>query len=189
MVRLLLKLLNAPGILLLACLAVGFQSSFFLTYPLNWLQPDILLVMVIWFALMREFTEGGVLTLLLGHLAEVHSSSPSGALLLSYMAVFLGVRLAARLLVIPEHRAWFRLTATATVVWRAVSLLVLAYLDQAGLQWRHTLMHLIPGAVSTALIGQWVYRFLEAYDHATFKSLRANQSLSDDLVLSESEGV
>jgi hypothetical protein len=186
--RIFLRLLNAPILFFLACLAVAFQSSFFLTEPLSWIQPDILLLMIVWLALKREFTEAGVLTLLLGHLAEIHSSSPSGTLLVSYMATFLLVRLSARLVVVPHHRDWFRLTLAASVIWRLASLLVLDYLDKAGLQWRHTLAHLIPGGVATAALGRWVYPAFDAFDRATHRNLRLEQRLSDDLKLAENEG-
>lgn len=188
MTRIFLRLLNAPILFLLACLAVAFQSAFFLAYPLNWIQPDILLLMVIWLGLKREFTEGGVLTLLLGHLAEIHSSSPSGTMLVSYMATFLLVRFSSRLVVIPHHRDWIRLTLAASVVWKLCSLLVLDYLDKAGLQWRHTLAHLVPGGIATAALGHWIYPAFDAFDRATHRNLRLEQRLSDDLKLAENEG-
>ena len=42
MTRLILKLLSGPMMFLLACLLLAFQSSFFLAFPLNWIQPDFL---------------------------------------------------------------------------------------------------------------------------------------------------
>ena len=189
MTKLFLKLLSGPLMILLACVLLAFQSSFFLSFPLNWLQPDFMLALVIWFTLKRDFTEGGILTLIVGQIAEIHSSAPSGTLLISYMAIFLGVQLASRLVVIPDFQSWIRLTLYSSIGWRISSLLVLAYLDKAGLQWKHTLLHLLPGAVSTGLAGLWLYPLLDRLDKFTHRNVRQEQQLSDDLRLQENEGI
>lgn len=189
MTRILLKLLSAPLMFLLACVLLAFQSSFFLDFPLNWIQPDFLLLLVIWFTLKRDFTEGGLMTLLVGHLAEMHSSSPSGTMLVAYMSIFLGVQFASRFVVIPDFQSWIRLTLISSAVWRLSSLAVLAYLDKAGIQWRHTLLHLLPGAAATGAMGIWLFPFLDKLDKLTHRNLRQEQQLSDDLRLQENEGI
>ncbi len=189
MTRLFLKLLSGPLMFLLACVLLAFQSSFFLAFPLNWIQPDFLLLLVIWFTLKRDFTEGGVMTLLIGHLAEMHSSSPSGTLLVAYMSVFLGVQFASRFVVIPDFQSWIRLTLFSSLGWRMASLAVLAYLDKAEIQWKHTLFHLLPGAVATGMAGLWLFPLLDRLDKLTHRNLRQEQQLSDDLRLQENEGI
>ncbi len=187
--RILLRMANAPLLYLMACLLVSIQSSLFLSFPLNWIQPDLLLALVIWVALKRGFIEGGVLTLLLGHLLELHSSSPQGTFMVSTMAVFLLVRLAAQIMILPNFQSWIRLTLVASIASKGVGLLVLVVLEKAGLQWKHTLIHLLPGAVTSAVAGTWIYRALDRLDHLTHKDLRREQRLSDDFRLLESEGV
>jgi rod shape-determining protein MreD len=189
MTRIILRLLNGPLMIFVVCLGAAIQSSLFLSFPLNWMQPDLLLLLVVWFSLKRSFTEGGILTLLLGQIAEIHSSSPSGALLLSYMLVYLGVRLASKLLVIPDFHSWIRLTLVSSAAWKFISLVVLAYLDKAGSQWEHTLVHLIPGAVTTGIAGLWIYPWLDRIDRITHKNQQMEQRLSDDLRLLENEGI
>jgi cell shape-determining protein MreD len=189
MTRIFLKLLNGPLMIFLTCMAVGIQSALFVSFPLNWIQPDLLILMVIWLSLKRSFTEGGVLTLILGEIAELHSSAPSGSLLIAYMTIYLGVRLASRLVVIPDFHSWIRLTLVSSGVWKATSLLVLAYLDKAESQWRHTLIHLLPSAISTSLLGLWIYPTLDRFDRWTHKNLKMEQRLSDDLKLVENEGL
>ncbi len=189
MTRIILRLLNGPLMVLLFCLGVAAQTSLFISFPLNWVQPDLLLLLVVWFSLKRDFTEGGVLTLILGGIAESHSSSPSGVLLLSYMTVYLGVRLASKLLVIPDFHSWIRLTLVSSAGWKIASLLVLAYLDKAAAQWQHTLVHLIPGALATGIVGLWIYPWLDRLDRLTHKNQQMEQRLSDDLRLLENEGL
>lgn len=187
--RILLRLANLPLFFILALLLISIQSALFISFPLNWLQPDLLLGLVIWMALRRGFIEGGTNALLLGYLLELHSSSPKGTFLASSMAVYLGVRLAARVVILPGFQSWIRLTMAASIVWKGVGLLVLAVLGKADLQWRHTLLHLLPGAVVTGLAGTWSYRILDRLDRATFKDPRLEQQLSDDLKLVENEGL
>ncbi len=189
MKRIILRVLNGPIMILLICAVVAVQSSLFISFPLNWIQPDILLLLVIWFSLKREFTEGGILTLILGQVAETHSSSPAGALLVSYMAVYLSVRLAAQLIVIPDFHSWIRLSMISSALWKLSSLLVLMTLEKASLQWRHTLIHLIPSAVTTGIVGLWFFPALDRLDRLTHKNLLLEQRLSDDLKLAENEGL
>jgi hypothetical protein len=189
MTRIVLRLANFPLLVLLACVLISVQSTLFISFPLNWLQPDLLLALVIWVALKRGFLEGGVLTLIFGYLLELHSSAPRGTFLSCTMFVFLGVRLAARVLVLPDFHSWIRLTLVASIGWKMAGLLVLAALDKADLQWRHTLIHLFPGAVMTGLAGTWTYRLLDRTDKATHKDLRLEQRLTDDVRLVENEGI
>ena len=64
MTRLLLRSLNSPALVLLALLGIAIQTSLFSFWPLSYVQPDIVLLLVIWCALRRQFFEGGVITLI-----------------------------------------------------------------------------------------------------------------------------
>ncbi|MEN9723211.1 MAG: hypothetical protein RJB38_1197 [Pseudomonadota bacterium] len=186
--RLLRQLLNTPGFLLIALVLTAIQSAVFISFPLNWLQPELLLCMVLWAGLKRSFTRGGILTLLVGHIAELHSTAPQGLFLCSMMAIFLGVRLASRVLVLPDFHAWTRLTLIASMAAKLVDLIVMAVLGKADSQWRHSLLHLFPDAVLTALAGIWIYRLLYWLDRITFQDLKTEKRLSDDWQLVENEG-
>ena len=72
MTRLILRALNAPLLLLLVTLGVAALSSLFTEYPLIYLQPNLVLIAVIWCALRRPFIEGGILTLIIAENAEIH---------------------------------------------------------------------------------------------------------------------
>ncbi|HTL12503.1 MAG TPA: hypothetical protein VL588_08455, partial [Bdellovibrionota bacterium] len=71
--KIILRHLNPAFLLILAVVGAAFQTSLFSFYPLLYLQPDLLLLLVVWCALRRKFFEGGILTLVLGDIAEVHS--------------------------------------------------------------------------------------------------------------------
>ncbi len=88
----LLRFLNAPFFVLIVAAAIAVQSTLFNSYPLWYFQPDLVLIAVIWCALRRTLTEGGLLTLVFALIVETHSSSPAGFFLCVYMALFLGIR-------------------------------------------------------------------------------------------------
>ena len=104
MTRLLLRALNAPALVLLALLGIAVQTSLFAFWPLTYLQPDIVLLLVIWFALRRALSfEGGVVTLLVSHdRGGSQRRALRASFMITYMLIYLGVRVAARLLVIPD---------------------------------------------------------------------------------------
>lgn len=181
--KIILRLLNGPSLIILVAIGIAVQSSLFNSYPFLYLQPDVVLIAVIWCALRRDFTEGGILTLLMGDIAELHSSSPQGLFLISYLAIYLGVRAANRLLVIPHFSSLIILTLCASVAWKLTNLAVLDLMGLSGNQWKHTLVLLLPGAVMQGVIGIWVYRWLEKFDWVTFKNERARQALEDELQL------
>ncbi len=167
--RIILRLLNAPGLVLLAAIAVALQTSLFAWKPISYFQPDFILLFVIWCGLKRDFFEGGVLTLIIADITEIHSSSPQGLFLISYMAVFLLVRLASKVLVIPGLSSWITLTLSLSVICRLVGLGIILALGASRNQWHQTLLTIFPGAVVAGLCGTFFYKWLEKYDALTFK--------------------
>jgi len=188
MIKLGLAYLNTPLILLLGLLGIGIQTSLFTTYPFNFLQPDVLLILVLWLALRRTFYEGGILTLLLAGAAESHSSAPHGVMLVAYMLVFLmtfGIR---RVFVLPDLTTLVFVALGATLVWKTSTLVTLAFLGLGAQQWRHTAMYFFPGAVIEGVLALWLARGLERFDWVTYKNPKARQLLEDELLL-EGEGL
>jgi rod shape-determining protein MreD len=180
-----LRFLNAPLLILIAILGVALQTTIFSSYPLLYLQPDLILLLVVWLGLKREFLEGGVLTLVLAEIAEAHSGAPRGLFLLSYMALYLAVRWASQMFLIQGLIAMVGLTLIASIFWKLFGLCILHVLERSSNQWRHTLALLLPGAVIEAALGIWVYRWLEYWDRITTKDPRSRKALQEDLQLDE----
>lgn len=176
MTRLFLRFLNSPALVLLALIGVAIQTSFFTFWILPYLQPDTVLIVVLWCALRRSFLEGGILTLILANFAEVHSASPGGLLMITYMMIYLLVRLASRLLVIPDLRSYQWVTVVAGITTKLLSLSIVYLLGMSVGQWDHILRFLIPGALMNALLGHWIYPALNRFDQKTFKYFRVNRS-------------
>lgn len=185
MTRIFLRYFNAPGLILLAIAAIAVQTSLFNIYPFIYLQPDLILLFVLWVALKREFIEGGILTLILAQLAEIHSSAPAGMYFTTYMLIYLIVKGLARYIMIASLTSMLGLTLFASIFWKLSGLGLLHLLGLSDNQWRHTLALLLPGAVMEVVVATWVYRWLDRYDWKTFKDPRARQLLDDELLLGD----
>jgi hypothetical protein len=186
MTRLILRALNGPALVLLTLIGIALQTSLFSFWILPYLQPDIVILMVIWCALRRDFVEGGILTLIISNISEVHSASPAGLFLISYMLVYLVVRFAARLFVIPDLSSFLLVTLLATALEKITNLCLLVLLGAQGTQVRHTLIYLFPVAIVNAVLGHWLYRWAEKFDWITYKNAQADRALEDELQLENS---
>jgi hypothetical protein len=187
MTRLILKALNTPILILCVAIGIGLQSSLFSSWPFFYFQPDVVLLAVVWSALRRGFIEGGIITLIISNMSEIHSATPQGTYMIAYMVVYLLVRASSRFLVIPSLFSYAMLTSFSSIAWKLVGLIVLYLLGTSGNQWRHTLTFLFLGAATEGVFSIWIYRWLEKFDWMTYKNIRAEQALEDELQL-DSEG-
>ncbi len=188
MTRIFLRILNAPILILLCIIGVALQTSLFRFYPLNYLQPDIILLGVIWFSIYRNFTEGGCLTLILADIAEIHSSTPQGVFLICYIAVNLLVRALSHWLVMRDLTSIVILTLGMSIFWKLSCLFVLYLFGLGPNQWKHTAALLLPGSIMAGVLSIWVYRGLEWFDRITYKDIHSKKFLEEEFEL-EGEGL
>jgi len=181
MTRIILKTLNPVFFVLLALAATGVQTSLFAAWPLNYLQPDLLLLGVVWFALRRDFLEGGILTLIFAEIAEVHSAVPQGAFLIAYMSTYLVVRAAALYFVIPDLYSLVTVALLCSIFSKLATTTVVALLLGNTAPWRNMIFLLFPGAAIVGVFGIFVFRWLEPLDFYTFKNRRAEHSIDEEL--------
>lgn len=184
MTRLILWALNPVFFSLMVVLAVGLQSAIFADYPLNLLQPNIVLLTVIWCALRRGFFEGGLLTLIFAYVAELHSASPQGAFLILYMAIYLLLRLAIAVLVVPTEGALVGLTLAISTIEKMILIFLFRTLVIPLGDWKEHLFTGVMGALVNASLGAWVFKWLDRFDWVTYKNAKARQLLENDLYLS-----
>lgn len=180
-----LRAWNLPGLILIVLFGVAIQTSLFSYYPFLYLQPDIVLLAVIWCSLRRSFFEGGVCVIIFANIAEVHSAVPQGVYLMAYMAVFFTIRVLARYVLLRKLSALVGLTLFSSIFWKLSVLLITYLLTDKSEQWRHTVALLLPGAVVQGAVSVWIYKAFEKFDWVTFKDPRARQSMEDEFHLSE----
>lgn len=187
MTRIILRALNSPLFILFVAIGVALQSSLFASWPLMYLQPDCVLLAVIWCSLRRNFEEGGILTLIFANISEIHSAAPQGVYLISYMLVYLVVRAATRFVIMPTAFSFAIITMLGSVFWKLTGLTVLYLLGVSANQWKHTLTYLFLGAAIEGLFALFMIRWLDKFDWVTFKNARAEHAMDGELQL-DSEG-
>lgn len=178
--RRVLSVLNIPIILTGALLAIALQTSIFSISLLRFLEPQSCLLILIWFALRRGFTEGGIVCLILGHIMELHSGAPRGFFLSVFMALYLSIRLLDRYTVFSSLRNLLWLTFATTVVFELANFALLRWLDAdptvtgatawLRLTWGFlgALLAALPRGAATALMGNWVYGWVQSLDRYCF---------------------
>ena len=181
--RTFLRLLNAPLFTLMVAFGVALQTTLFSTAWFYWFKPDFVLLAVFWVALRRPFTEGGILTLLFAHIAEIHSGSPQGVLLLCYLTLFLVTRLLIRLIVLPRLSSLVIASVVAGIFWQFFHLGVLHLIGLAHHQWRHTLLQIFPTSLVLFALARPIFQFFDRFDLATQRGLRSRIVLEDELLL------
>lgn len=187
MTRLFLRWLNPIAIFFMALFGIALQSSLFSFWVLPYFQPDVVLLLVLWCALQRGFLEGGILTLILADATEIHSSAPQGIFLITYMLVYLAVRLCDRLFVIPDVKAYATVSLLATVLAKIIPLLTLHLLGVPPAQWKQALVFIAPVAIVNGLLGRWLFQRLDRFDWITYKSPRSEQMLEDEMAIESLE--
>lgn len=187
MTRIILRLLNAPLLVLFVAIGIALQSSLFTFWPFIYLQPDFVLLVVVWCAFRRNFEEGGWITLMISNMSEIHSISPQGLHLISYMSVFLLLRIASKFLVISNIFSYSMSTVIGSLLFKVVGMIVLHLLGVNGVQWKHALAFLVFGSLVEGLFSIWVFRGLEKFDSVTFKSARLVHTSDEEIQLG-SEG-
>jgi H+/Cl- antiporter ClcA len=74
-------------------------------------------------------------------------------------------------------------TLISCVSWKLVGQILLYLLGVSVNQWKHTLAFMVLGAAIEGLFSIWVFQWLDKFDRATFKNLRAEQTMEDELQL------
>ncbi|MEK7690559.1 MAG: hypothetical protein AAB425_06025 [Bdellovibrionota bacterium] len=185
MKRIILRLFNAPFLILIAVMGTAIQTSLFVWKPIAVFQPQITLLLVLWCAFEREFLEGGILTLILANLAEIHSAAISGLYLVSYMSIFLAVRGSAKLMLVDQRNGRAVVAGFAALANSLILISVLHLLKSA--QFDVSVVSLVLSSLAQLPYAYFGFPLLRRFDWKTFKSDRAHQALEDESLI-EAEG-
>ena len=181
----LLKALNIPGIIVIALIAMALQGTLFNNSSLAFFQPDIILFLVLWLAMKRDFEEGGILTLVLGYLVELKSAAPRGIFLTNYMFIFLIARFLYKNFQVLNRRSLILVGIGASLFSRLDILFILYLLNKADNEWFHTLQLLAPTMIVHAALIPFVFKFLYRFDFWTLKNPEAEHRYERDFYLDE----
>lgn len=177
--------LNFPVLVAVVTLALALETALFHIVHFTAFQPDLWVIAVVWAALKRGFIEGGILTLVLAHIVEIHTASPQGLVLCTAMGTFLLIRWMAKLFVLPGQSAWVSLVILAGLLSRFSGLAILQSTGHAQVVWSDMLLRALPGLGVLGVIATWAFPRLERFDWVTFKNRRAKQALADEMPLED----
>ncbi len=181
----LLKAFNLPGLILIALTALALQGTLFNNASLAFFQPDMVLFLVLWVAMKRDFEEGGILTLIFGYLVEIKSGAPKGLFITNYMLIFLMGRFLYRNFQILNRRSLILVGIGASLFSRLDILFILYLLNKADNEWFHTLQLLAPTMIIHGALIPLVFRLLYKFDFWTLKNPEAEHRYERDFYLDE----
>ncbi len=181
----LLKMLNVPGLIFIALFALSLQGTLFMNTTVAFFQPDIILFLVLWVAMKREFNEGGLLTLTFAYLMELKSGAPKGLFLTNYMVIFLIARFLYKNFQVINKRALIMIGISAALFSQLNILFILYLLNKASNQWFHSLQLLAPTMIVHGALIPIVFRLLYRFDFWTLKNPEAEHRYERDFYLDE----
>ena len=181
-----LRFFNFPLLVFLLLIALAVQSALFRSHPLRYFQPDFALLVVIWVAFRRSFTEGGLFTLVVGWIMETHSSAPQGFFMICYMVIYLGIRAFVTYFLLSQWASLSLVAIGSSLFFKATEWILLAPLGAAQRQTFHLIIQTLPSALMAGVTALFVFPLLSAFDHKTAKSDRDQSFLDDEL--SQEEG-
>ncbi len=149
--------------------AVAVQSTVFGYYPLRYLQPDLILILMVYMGFKRILFEGGVFAILAATIIESHSSAGNHYFLTTYLYVFLISNVLRRTVIIPDMLSSIGIVSAMTVLKKVGILILLGVEGRAVNGLRAFLVFLIPGLIVQAFLTPALFSLFHFIDLKTFK--------------------
>lgn len=162
------------GIFVLIALAIAtVQSTIFGYFPLNYVQPDVMLILAVYLGFKRKVMEGGIFVIIGSIIMETHSSTASHFFLTTYMYAFLIAQILSRTVVVPDFFSSIGIVSALTVLKRLGILFLLSGYGRAENGFRHFLIYLIPGLLVQAILTPLCFSWFARIDLRTYKDEHA----------------
>lgn len=168
-----LRNINFLIYLALVVAAATLQSTIFKYFPLNYVQPDFLLVLAVYLGFKRDNIEGGVLVVVGAMILEAHSATGRFFLLACYTYVFVITKVVSKVLVVPNRATVVLITISLTVFWKVLMLILLGTVGRAGNALAHFLIYLIPGIITQGFTAAFLLHWFNMVDLKTYKDSHA----------------
>lgn len=149
----------------LLCLLISALQSVALKLPiLHWLHLDLLLLVVVFISLHRSFLESVMLIIVIGRIAEMHSSAPAGILTGCYLAVFLAILFTKEMFLVATSFSSIILAIAGGVIWKLAFLLLAHRYGILGNSWMSSLEYLIPFLLSLGVFSRPMFELIRRID-------------------------
>ncbi len=164
-----LRQLNFLIYLALMLVAVTLQSTIFKYFPLNYFQPDVLLVLTVYFGFKRDNIEGGLFVILASLILEAHSGTGRFFFLMAYTYCFVIAKVISMVLVVPNRVTVILITIALSVFWKLCMLFLLGLAGRAGNGVLHFLIYLFPSTLTQAVTAAFCLHWFNVIDLRTYK--------------------
>jgi hypothetical protein len=149
------------------------QSTIFAYFPLNYIQPDTLLILAVFLGFRREPLEGGALIIVGATIMEAHSSAGKNFFLTTYLYAFVAAKLLSRTIVAPDYLASIGIVAVLSLLKRVGILVLLGLNGRAANGLTHFLIYLVPGLFVQAALTPLCFAWFGRIDLMTYKDEHA----------------
>lgn len=156
-------------VVLLLCLVLAALQSVFLKIPLlQWLELDLLLLVVIYLSMHRHFFVCFLLIVAIGRIAEIHSSAPVGIITIAYLAVFLAILFTKELVLMATSLSSIILAVASGLIWKLAFVVLSHRYGILENTWRAILEHTLPFALGLGLFARPIFDLMRKIDSTTF---------------------
>ncbi len=165
MIQELYRVLNFFLVIVVGLLISSFQSVLLKIPVFAWLELDLLLLVVVYLSLHRQFIETAALILILGRIAEIHSAAPVGILTICYLAVHIAILLTREMILVATTFSTIILCVACGLVWKIMFLFFAqryGFLDNA---WKATLEYSLPYLLSLGVFARPMFEMMRQLDH------------------------
>ncbi|MEW6057733.1 MAG: hypothetical protein AB1540_14070 [Bdellovibrionota bacterium] len=173
MYRNILRKVNFAVYLLIVLFTATVQSTIFGYYPLNYIQPDLVLILAVFLGFRRDLIEGGLLVILASMIMEAHSSAADYFFLTVYLYTFLIAKLLSRTIVVPDFFSSIAIVSALTILKRIALLFLVGLHGTPNNGFKHFLIYLVPGLLIQALLTPLCFAWFTKLDLNTYKDEHA----------------
>lgn len=173
MYRNILRKVNFAVYVVIAILIATIQSTIFGYFPLNYMQPDILLIVAVYFGFKRDLLEGGAFIVLASMILEANSGTASHFFLAVYLYSFLIAKMLSGTVVVPDFFSSIGIVGGLTVLKRLGILFLISTRGHAENGLKHFFIYLVPGLLVQALLTPILFSWFSRLDLVTYKDEHA----------------
>ena len=173
MYRNILRNLNFVIYLFIALAIATVQSTIFGYFPLNYFQPDVLLILAVFMGFRRDVFEGGIYIILASMVLEAHSGAGKNFFLTTYLYSFLVAKILSRTVVVPDFFSSIGIVVVLSLLKRVGILVLLGLQGRAENGLSHFLVYLVPGLLVQATLTPLCFNWFTKLDLRTYKDEHA----------------
>jgi hypothetical protein len=159
------RLLYPFSLVFLFCVSLALLTTVFKSGFLQYLAPNLFVILLVWISLQRSFLLGGVLTLILAHFYEIFSGAPQGLILLIAMILFLFYHFLVKWVVIPNQKILVLWTMVGCFFFKLLHFIFLTRMVHHWHLATASLTSLIPETLIVGLLAEFCFEKLKMFDH------------------------